>query len=90
MKRRIQGRKIITDNVDGSIISEKDNGVWGKCFGRSLMNAGNRVGPRVEPCGTPEDTGGREARRREAVTNTSHAPEIYSDLPEIYNTYDFM
>ena len=79
MKRRSQGKKTITYNVDGSIKRTVESG------GSTL-----RVGPRTEPCGTPEDTGGREARRREAVTNTSHAPEIYSDLPEIYNTYDFM
>ena len=30
MKRRVQGRKTITVNVDGSIICEKDSGIWGK------------------------------------------------------------
>ena len=27
------------------------------CAGRSLMYAMKRVGPRTEPCGTPEETG---------------------------------
>ena len=28
-----------------------------KCSGRSFMYARNKIGPRIEPCGTPEETG---------------------------------
>ena len=40
-----------------AVLSGKSLTLVRTCSGRSLMHARKRMGPRTEPCGTPEDTG---------------------------------
>ena len=58
------------------------------CSGRSFMYARNKMGPRTDPCGTPEETGNvqetgiviRKYHNHKQQTNPRHREEELHDI----------